>query len=144
MMASSPRTTRPRSVTLVAAVVGVCLLYAGTAAATFSSSASSSTQFQTRDLQGPSSLAGSPSCPDGTPSASLTWTPGSDWAAAQEVWRSTTSGAAGVKIADKPPTETAHEDTVEAGTTYYYTVKAVKGLWFEQSSEVSVTGPTCL
>lgn len=109
----------------------------GVAVAAFTSSVAGGTDVATRDLLPPSGLTATGSC--GTAlQAALAWTAGSSWADAQEIWRSTTAGTAGTRLATAAATATSYTDgTVASGTTYYYRVKSVKVSWVESSAEVS-------
>lgn len=123
---------------LVAAIAGTLLvLSGGVSLAAFTSSVSGATDFTTRDLLAPSGVTATGSCST-TLEATLTWTAGSSWADGQEIWRSTTAGSDGIRLATAAATATSYADsTVSSGTTYYYRVKSVKVNWVESSAEAT-------
>lgn len=132
------RTRGSIRLSLVAVAAGaLSILSGGVALAAFTSSVSGTTDFTTRDLLPPSGLAATGSCSTAL-EAALNWTAGSSWADGQEIWRSTTAGAAGTRLATAAATATSYTDrTVAIGATYYYRVKSVKVSWVESSAEVS-------
>lgn len=135
---------RLRGATVGAAAAVLTAAGTGVAAAAFTSTVSGSTDLATRDLVAASGLTVTAACVGGLPEASLSWTAGSSWAEQQEVWRSTTSGAAGASVATKGAADTSHVDTsIATGTTYYYHVKTLKGSWSETTSEVTLPAITC-
>lgn len=125
-------------VPLVAAAAGAVWVFSGgVALAAFTSSVSGATDFTTRDLLAPGGLTAAGSCSTAL-EAALSWTAGSSWADGQEVWRSTTAGSDGIRLATAAATATSYTDgTVTIGAIYYYRVKSVKTSWVETSAEVT-------
>lgn len=129
--------TRVRVPLVVAAAGTLLVLSGGVSLAAFTSFVSGATEFTTRDLLAPSGVMATGSCST-TPEATLTWTAGSAWADGQEIWRSTTAGSDGIRLATATATATSYTDSaVSIGTTYYYRIKSVKVGWVETSAEVS-------
>lgn len=135
MSAFTRRAARICAIALVVAVFSA--LSSGVGVAAFTSAVSGATEFGTRDLLSPSGLTATGSCSSAL-SATLDWSAGSAWADGQELWRSTTAGSDGVRVATTTATAVTYTDgTVTTGSTYYYRVKSVKVGWVESSSEVS-------
>ncbi len=128
----------------IAVASAVAALSTGVAVASFTDTTSGATDLATRDLLAPSGLTVTGSCSAILAVASLSWTAGSSWADGQEVWRSTTAGAAGLLVGTKAATDTKHEDSpLTSGVTYYFRVESVKGSWREASAEVAHTAAAC-
>lgn len=123
---------------IAAAAAGAAsLLSGGVALAAFTSSVSGATEFATQDLLAPNGMTATGSCST-TLAATLSWTAGSEWAEAQEIWRSTATGSDGTLLATTSATATSYTDsTVASGATYYYRVKSVKAAWVESSAETT-------